>query len=77
MAQLILILCLLSDPGNCKNVSQEVSMGDCLVHAQQLASNYLTASGDGVKYGLKGWKCQFGARPGTEAWAIQSRRNAG
>jgi hypothetical protein len=42
-------------------------MGDCLVHAQQLASSYLAVSGDGFKYGLKGWKCQFGARPDTQA----------
>jgi hypothetical protein len=67
MAQLVLILCLLSDPGTCKDVSQEVYMSDCLAHAQQLASNYLRTSGDGIKYGLKGWKCQFGARPNTQA----------
>jgi hypothetical protein len=67
MAQLILVLCLLSDPTQCKDISQEVYITDCLVHAQELASDYLTTSGDGVKYTLKGWKCQFGARPEKQA----------
>jgi hypothetical protein len=62
IVSLILIVCLSATPDICREERppvEDVSATSCMLHDQQLASEWLD---EHPKWALRGWRCKFGPR---------------
>jgi hypothetical protein len=64
IAQLVIIVCLATAPGVCREESPPMDDGaSCMIQGQQVASHWLE---DHPSLVLKGWRCRYG-RPERKA----------
>lgn len=61
MVAIVLALCLVADPTECKKVRPpvEVSFMECAMKGPEIAAEYVT---EHPKWAVRGWQCEIGER---------------